>query len=295
MDVWLAGAKKLGEEFLGHVEVTFYVGVLALLFIAIVHHIPFAKDRKNFRVVHDRVYLSRESIADLLFWTLNFIFVVPSVFIYSKVLALALDGVPENPLADFIRGLPFAAQILCALLALDIALYIRHRFVHTFAWPYHTVHHVAHEITWTTTDKLHPGDTIIMGFVGTLVLFFLGFEGEAMTTAITIQLFVNVFNHSNIELDYPGVLRYIFVSPNMHRWHHAIEPEAHHKNFAIMFAFLDVLGRSFYVPKGRLPSRYGVLDEDGNDVVDPERWPDLMLYPLKKHKEFVMSLFRRGT
>jgi sterol desaturase/sphingolipid hydroxylase (fatty acid hydroxylase superfamily) len=162
---------------------------------------------------------------------------------------------------------------------MDFSLYIRHRFVHHFFWNYHTVHHSTREITWITWLKLHPLDMVVMGLIDVVVMFFLGFGGEAIAIASLIKFHFNRFCHSNIALDYGFPLRYVFCSPNMHRWHHAADdPEAVNKNFCIVFAWIDLLFGTFYVPKDRLPEHYGVWDAEHHDVVGTGFW-EMMAYP----------------
>ncbi len=93
----------------------------------------------------------------------------------------------------------------------------------------------------------------------------------------------------NLNFDWGWPLRYVLVSPNMHRWHHAADdPEAVDGNFAVVFAFWDVAFGTFYVPKDRLPESYGVWDEDGNDVVS-EDFVEQFTYPLVQHWEWLKS------
>ncbi len=80
------------------------------------------------------------------------------------------------------------------------------------------------------------------------------------------QTMNNYFVHSNIVLDYPKPWKYIFVSPNMHRWHHALEPEAHNKNYCVVFAFVDYLLGTYYVPDNALPKGYGSNRAELDDI-----------------------------
>jgi sterol desaturase/sphingolipid hydroxylase (fatty acid hydroxylase superfamily) len=182
-----------------------------------------------------------------------------------------------------IATLSVPLQFLIALLLIDFTTYVRHRFVHIFCWPYHLIHHAATEIHWTTTGRLHPGDTIVMGVIQILIGTTLGFEAPAAASAALVYAMCNFMNHLNINADWGWGLRYVFVSPNMHRWHHAADDgQAQDKNFAVVFAFWDLLFGSFYVPRNRLPGAYGVWDEQGRDVVS-ERFFDQLIYPFRHH------------
>ena len=167
-------------------------------------------------------------------------------------------------------------QVLLGLLVIDISLWIRHSFVHKFLWSFHAVHHSAKELTWLTTRRLHPLDQIVMGLIDCVILYVIGFSAEGMIGALIIKDLNNLFVHSNIVLDYPKPLKYIFVSPNMHRWHHATEKEAHDKNYCVVFAFVDYVMGTFYVPDNALPKNYGCampeMDDIDNKNILKELW-----------------------
>ena len=272
---------------------TLRMALLGVIPVAIAAYAP-GRARRRIRPVHEeRIFWSRETRADLGFWVFNGLVVGP-VLAGSAVLIEALMtwiGAPRFFLADYVRVWPVWLQVIAALFVVDLILYVRHRVVHTWFWPFHAVHHAAHDISWSTMGKLHPGDTIAMGVVKLASFYLIGWESRAMGLAIMIQLWLNLLNHSNLQLEYPGPFRYLFVSPNTHRWHHATDAAAHHKNFAIVFAFIDVLFGTFYAPKNRLPTRYGVLDEHGESVVDPTRYGSLLAYPFRVYARRVASLW----
>ena len=271
----------------------FSVGIISVLFLEIfkrVERLFIKEDNPNWRIVHkERPFFKREFRSELCWPILNAIFLVPLLALehYLLVELFLQRHLPQQPLAGLIEQLPFFVQVVLGLFVLDLILYIRHRFVHHFFWPYHTIHHSAREITWLTTLRLHPIDTFVMGIILTTLLYIIGFGGEGIALANIIQFHFNRFAHSNLALDFPGPLRYILVSPNMHRWHHAADdPRAFNKNYAIVFAFIDVLFGTFYVPKNRLPNVYGVLDEHGEQVVS-ERYVDQLVYPLRHHRSWI--------
>ena len=108
-----------------------------------------------------------------------------------------------------------------------------------------------------TTHRLHPLDQIVMSLIDCVILYIIGFPAEGMALALIVKDVNNLFVHSNIVLDYPKPWKYIFVSPNMHRWHHAMEKEAHDKNFCVVFAFVDYVMGTYHVPDNALPKAYG--------------------------------------
>jgi sterol desaturase/sphingolipid hydroxylase (fatty acid hydroxylase superfamily) len=71
-------------------------------------------------------------------------------------------------------------------------------------------------------------------------IFIFGFSKEVIDAYIIIVGFQAVFNHANVSVRL-GPLRYIFVTPNFHHWHHSQDDEAIDKNYAANFAFLDYI------------------------------------------------------
>jgi sterol desaturase/sphingolipid hydroxylase (fatty acid hydroxylase superfamily) len=68
---------------------------------------------------------------------------------------------PNKVFEEEIIKLPAPIQFFLAIFIIDFTLYIRHRIVHHYFWPYHAIHHSAKVVTWLTTLRLHPGDRII--------------------------------------------------------------------------------------------------------------------------------------
>jgi sterol desaturase/sphingolipid hydroxylase (fatty acid hydroxylase superfamily) len=76
---------------------------------------------------------------------------------------------------------------------------------------------------------------------------------------VPFQTAMALFVHANLNWTL-GPLKYALATPVFHRWHHTLPDEGGNQNFAPMFAFWDVLFGTFYMPPGRLPTRYGVDD-----------------------------------
>ena len=272
------------------------IGVVFFLLTEILKRLPLDPNRHNVRLAHtEKPFFNDEIVTELSFAIIAGVLFMPlsALVMYVLYEGLLTPVLPQQPLDPWVQTLPFWLQVVLGLFVLDLSLYIRHRFVHVFVWPYHAVHHAARQITWITWMRLHPIDHIVMSAIGAIIVHLLGFSGEAFASAFLLFTYANMFNHSNIQLDYPAPLRYIFVSPNMHRWHHATEPEAQMKNFCIFFSFIDVIFGTFYVPQNQLPKRYGVLDEDGNDVAKPD-FVSQLLYPFQENWRWVRSKLGGG-
>jgi sterol desaturase/sphingolipid hydroxylase (fatty acid hydroxylase superfamily) len=196
------------------------------------------------------------------------------IYFYSVLLR---DVLPPQLFAPTIQSWPFVLQILVGLLLIDLTTYARHRLTHLFAWRFHAVHHSATEIYWLTKHRGHPGDVCISLFFTIGVQYYFGFSGSSMLVAATLYNVIDYIHHANLRFGFHSWLRYVLASPQFHRWHHAVEPAAMNKNFAVVFAGIDWVFGTYYCPRGVFPSAYGLSGAAGAHY--PSRWRDQLLYP----------------
>lgn len=222
---------------------------------------------KNFHCVHPASLFNKEFKCEAFYPFINIFISKPLliVLIYALI-NLGAGGLPYQIFDQYVAAMPVVFQVLLGLLIIDISVWIRHGFVHKYFWSFHAVHHSAAELSFMTTTRLHPLDQVMMSLIDIVILYVIGFSAEGMAVAVIIKDLNNMFVHSNIVLDYPKPWKYIFVSPNMHRWHHATEKEAHDKNYCVVFAFVDYLMGTYYVPDNALPKAYGCAQPDLDDV-----------------------------
>ena len=245
----------------------------------------------NFVAVDPPRLINEDSKCEYWYPIINLLFANPakafSVAILYSYMPMLLD---YQILNDTISTWPLLLQIIFSLFTIDFALYVRHRISHEYFWFFHAIHHCAHKVSWLTAGRVHPFDTIIMGILNAFILYIIGINGEAFTISATIYIYWNYFVHSNICLDWPKPLKYIFGSPNFHRWHHAQEKEAHNTNYAIVFSCIDYIFGTFYLPDNRLPMKYGasskILDDHENTNILRELWYPFQAY-YKKFKKYI--------
>jgi sterol desaturase/sphingolipid hydroxylase (fatty acid hydroxylase superfamily) len=80
--------------------------------------------------------------------------------------------------------------------------------------------------------------------------------------------------HSNLRINF-GPLRWLLSSPELHHWHHCSDREARDKNFASQLPLLDVLFGTFHMPRGLMPSKYGL------EQPIPASYPAQLLHPFR--------------
>jgi sterol desaturase/sphingolipid hydroxylase (fatty acid hydroxylase superfamily) len=177
----------------------------------------------------------------------------------------------------------FAAELVAVLFLRDCLIYIRHRIFHTRpVWAFHSIHHSSEEVNWLSAARFHPAENMIESAAE--ILLFLGcnlmdFDPLVLAVAGLIIGFYNLFIHANLRWTF-GPLRYIFVSPVLHRWHHSDAPAAQDKNFAAMFSCIDWAMGTFYMPKDSAPETLGLPPQE--KPVHPRTFGKQLLYPFRK-------------
>lgn len=209
----------------------------------------------------------------------------------TRYIAVVITVIALEPLFPYrifdqqINGLPFPAQVFLAMLITDIAVYLEHRFAHAYLWPFHSMHHMTTEVSWITTFRVHPINSLTILIVPTIIKFIIGFDGEAIIYASYFTIILAIFQHANINIGFRKPFCYLLVSPRFHRWHHAKDKAAIDKNFCLAFPFLDLIGGTYYCPE-HLPSRYGVFDSKADPIPDSflgQLWhPFRVVFALKK-------------
>jgi sterol desaturase/sphingolipid hydroxylase (fatty acid hydroxylase superfamily) len=194
-------------------------------------------------------------------------------------LVYAVYGTSNEVWVPAIRELPHWAQVLLAVWGYDFAVYWRHRWEHRFQvlWSFHAVHHTAEKIDVLTTTRLHPFE-VALGALFNVLIVKMGVHPAAAALGFTFYLYYNFFIHTNVRLRFPGPLKYVFVSPFMHHWHHANDAEAMGKNVGVVFAWNDWLFGTYYHPE-HWPSSSGLAAPEGERV--PQSYLRHLAYPLQ--------------
>jgi sterol desaturase/sphingolipid hydroxylase (fatty acid hydroxylase superfamily) len=171
------------------------------------------------------------------------------------LLAWSLGYTPRTGL------LPIWLQAILSLLIADIIGYWSHRLRHTPGfWKFHVIHHAPVRLDWLAAARMHPVDDIVDNTLVGVPILLLGFDLRLFAFLGPVLLLHTLLVHANVRWNF-GPLRWVFVSPALHRWHHARDLENRPRNFAGMFAFVDWIFGTFYLPAEQ-PVVFGTLDEN---------------------------------
>ena len=160
---------------------------------------------------------------------------------------------------------PLWLQIVIILLSVSFFRYWMHRWQHNneFLWSLHSYHHRVTDLTATNTEVSNPVDFALRNVVVFLILGVVGFDPFAILLTLPAMSVVAAFSHCGGDVK-AGFLNYLFVTPEVHRWHHTVDvPEGYgySVNYGVEFAFWDLVFGTYYLPQEngqRLqPSRIG--------------------------------------
>jgi lathosterol oxidase len=158
---------------------------------------------------------------------------------------------------------PLALQLVEAALVADLTQYWVHRAFHAtpWLWRFHAIHHSSPALDWLAGSRLHLVDVIVTRALAFVPLFVLGFEEAAIAAYLVWVAAQATWIHANLRWR-TGWLDHVVATPRFHHWHHAAEPAARDKNFAVHFPWLDRLFGTHHLPAGAWPARYGVLADE---------------------------------
>ena len=141
--------------------------------------------------------------------------------------------------------LPLCAGASFAVIALDLAIYLQHVLFHAVPalWRLHRMHHADQEIDVTTGVRFHPIEILLSMGIKLGVVAALGAPALGVLLFEVALNVTSMFNHSNVRIParLDRLLRWIVVTPDMHRVHHSILARETNSNFGFNLPWWDRL------------------------------------------------------
>ena len=141
--------------------------------------------------------------------------------------------------------LPYWLDIVVSIIVLDLFIYLQHVMFHAvpILWRLHMVHHADLDYDVTTGLRFHPIEIILSTGIKLSVVFTFGLQPAAV---IIFEVLLNgaaMFNHGNIRLPlkFDRILRYLIVTPDMHRVHHSVIIRETNSNYGFNLPWWDRL------------------------------------------------------
>jgi len=141
--------------------------------------------------------------------------------------------------------LPMPLAFVAAVVALDLAIYLQHVMFHAVPalWRLHRMHHADLDFDVTTGARFHPIEILISMGIKLAVVAVLGPPVPAVVVFEVLLNATAMFNHGNVRLPLgvDQVLRWLVVTPDMHRVHHSVVPQETNSNFGFNLPWWDRL------------------------------------------------------
>ena len=145
--------------------------------------------------------------------------------------------------------LPFWLVVISSVVIMDFIIYLQHVMVHAVPalWRLHRMHHADLDFDVTTGARFHPLEIILSMLIkfSTIVVL-----GPPVLAVVIFEVILNataMFNHGNVRLPLglDRVLRWLVVTPDMHRVHHSVEDDEANSNFGFNLPWWDRLFGSY--------------------------------------------------
>lgn len=140
---------------------------------------------------------------------------------------------------------PFWLAVPLAVMAMDFVIWLQHVMVHAVPalWRLHRVHHADLDYDLTTGSRFHPVEIVLSMLIKFATITVLG---PPVVAVVIFEVLLNaaaMFNHGNIRLPagLDRVLRWVIVTPDMHRVHHSVEDDESNSNFGFNLPWWDRL------------------------------------------------------
>ena len=180
---------------------------------------------------------------------------------------------------------PFWLAVPLALLAMDFVIWLQHVMVHAVPalWRLHRVHHADMDYDLTTGSRFHPAEILLSMLIKFATIAVLGPPIVAVVIFEVVLNAASMFNHGNIRLPagLDRVLRWVIVTPDMHRVHHSVEDDETNSNFGFNLPWWDrLLGTYRAQPRaGQLGMTIGIHGH--TDPREVARLDGMLLMPFR--------------
>ena len=151
-------------------------------------------------------------------------------------------------------GLPFWLEAALAIVVLDLVIYLQHVMFHALPalWRLHRMHHADLDFDVTTGSRFHPIEILVSLSIKMAAVVLIGPPAVAVLVFEILLNGTSMFNHGNVRLPakLDRMLRWLVVTPDMHRVHHSDIPAETNSNFGFNLPWWDRLFGTYRAQPG---------------------------------------------
>ena len=244
---------------------------------------------KLFPKYRDQAILRPEWGVDLFYFCFNHL-AISAILIFGNYHATHFDWALNADLHAAIRSIPIWLQVALIILSADFVLYWEHRAYHEIKilWPIHAVHHSIENIDWLAGSRGHFVQVFSERAMVMVPLYLLGADETALNAYVVFAALQAILIHTNLSIPF-GPLKYIFVTPQFHHWHHSSEKPAIDTNYSAHTVIFDKLFGTYHLPGQHWPAEYGTTKRLPRTVIGQT------LHPLFPNKPMVEKHSKRES
>ena len=224
----------------------------------------------------DQVILRKEWSLDLLYFCFNHL-AISAILIYANYHVSHFGWAVNVDLQNMIQSMPVLLQVVLIIIAADFVLYWEHRLYHEVSvlWPVHAVHHSVENLDWLAGSRGHFFQVFTERAMVMVPLYLLGVDEAALNVYVVFAALQAVLIHCNTRIKF-GWLKYVFVTPQFHHWHHSSEKPAIDTNYSAHIVLFDWLFNTYHMPEEHWPAHYGTTKKI------PNTYFGQMLHPISR-------------
>lgn len=140
-------------------------------------------------------------------------------------------------------SVPYGLAVIVSVVAMDFVIYLQHVVFHAIPvlWRIHRMHHADLDFDVTTGIRFHPFEIILSMLIKFGAIAVIGVPVFAVVLFEVLLNATSMFNHGNVRImsRLDRVLRWIVVTPEMHRVHHSSRYDETNSNFGFNLPLWD--------------------------------------------------------
>jgi sterol desaturase/sphingolipid hydroxylase (fatty acid hydroxylase superfamily) len=180
---------------------------------------------------------------------------------------------------------PHWLEILLAVVTFDLVIYLQHVMFHAVPvlWRLHMVHHADLDFDVTTGLRFHTLEILLSALIK---LATVAVVGPAPVAVLIFEVLLNatsMFNHGNVRM--PGkidrLLRWLVVTPDMHRVHHSVVRQETNSNFGFNLSWWDYLLGTYRSQPAEGHERMTIGVSHLRDERQVDRLPRMLAIPFR--------------
>lgn len=212
---------------------------------------------KLFPKYRDQVITRPEWGIDMFYFCFNHL-AISAILIFANYHASHFDWAVSPSVQSAVQAMPVWLQVILIVLAADFVLYWEHRAYHEVKtlWPIHAVHHSVEHLDWLAGSRGHFVQVFSERAMVMIPLYLLGADESALNIYVTFAALQAILIHCNVDIPF-GPLKYLFVTPQFHHWHHSSEKPAIDTNYSAHTVLFDRLFGTYHLPGIYWPAEYG--------------------------------------